>query len=42
MNYLFPVNTNFALKRQEEYWKDDVARFTAHLRVTIKRLTSPH
>ena len=38
MNYLF-LNTNFALKVQGKCWKDDVATFTVHLRVTIKRLT---
>ena len=38
MNYLF-LNTNFALKRQGKCWKDDVVPFTAHLSVTIKRLT---
>ena len=38
MNYLF-LNTNFALKRQGKCWKDDVVTFTAHLSVTIKRLT---
>ena len=38
MNYLF-VDTNFALKLQGKCWKDDVVTFTAHLSVTIKRLT---
>ena len=38
MNYLSP-NTNFALKLQGKCWKDDVVTFTAHLSVTIKRLT---
>ena len=38
MNYLF-LNTNFALKVQGKCWKDDVVTFTAHLSVTIKRLT---
>ena len=38
MNYLF-LNTNFALKVQGKFWKDDVVTFTAHLSVTIKRLT---
>ena len=38
MNYL-SLNTNFALKLQGKCWKDDVVTFTAHLRVTIKRLT---
>ena len=38
MNYLF-LNTNFALKLQGKYSKDDVVTFTAHLSVTIKRLT---
>ena len=38
MNYLL-LNTNFALKLQGKYWKDDVVTFTAHLSVTIKRLT---
>ena len=38
MNYLF-LNTNFALKRRGECWKDDVVTFTAHLSETIKRLT---
>ena len=38
MNYLF-LNTNFALKVQGKFWKDNVVTFTAHLRVTIKRLT---
>ena len=39
MNYLF-LNTNFAFKLQGKWWKDDVVTFTAHLCVTIKRLTS--
>ena len=40
MNYLF-LNTNFALKRQgkDNVEKDDVVMFTAHLSITIKRLT---
>ena len=38
MNYLF-LNTNFALKVQGKFWKDNVVAFTAHLRVNIKRLT---
>ena len=38
MKYLF-LNTNFALKLQGKYSKDDVVTFTAHLSVTIKRLT---
>ena len=38
MNYLF-LNRNFALKLQGNCWKDDVVTFTAHLSVTIKRLT---
>ena len=38
MNYLF-LNTNCALKRQGKCRKYDVVTFTAHLRVTIKRLT---
>ena len=38
MNYLF-LNRNFALKLQENCWKDDVVTFTVHLSVTIKRLT---
>ena len=37
-NYIFQ-NTNFALKVQGKCWKDDVVTFTAHLSVTIKRLT---
>ena len=36
--YIFQ-NTNFALKVQGKCWKDDVVTFTAHLSVTIKRLT---
>ena len=38
MNCIF-LNTNFALKLQGTFWKDDVVTFTAHLSVTIKRLT---
>ena len=38
MNYVF-LNTNFAFKLQGKCWKDDVVTFTAHLGVTIKRLT---
>ena len=38
MNYLF-LNTNFALKLQGKYWKDDVVTFAEHLSETIKRLT---
>ena len=38
MNYLF-LNTKFSLKLQGKYWKDDVVTFTAHMSVTIKRLT---
>ena len=38
MNYLF-LNANFALKLQGKCWKADVGTFTAHLSVTIKRLT---
>ena len=38
MKYLF-LNRNFALKLQGNCWKDDVVTFTAHLSVTIKRLT---
>ena len=38
MNNVFP-NTNFALKLQGKCWKYDVVTFTAHLSVTIKRLT---
>ena len=38
MDHLF-LNANFALKLQGKYWKDDVVTFTAHLNVTIKRLT---
>ena len=33
------LNRNFALKLQGNCWKDDVVTFTAHLSVTIKRLT---
>ena len=39
MNYFF-LNTNFALKLKGKCRKDDVVTFTAHLSVTIKRLTS--
>ena len=38
MNYLL-LNSNFALKLQGKCWKVDVGTFTAHLSVTIKRLT---
>ena len=38
MHYLF-LNTNVALKLEGKCWKDDVVTFTAHLSVTIKRLT---
>ena len=38
MSYLF-LDTNFALKLQGNCWKDAVATFSAHLSVTIKRLT---
>ena len=38
MNHLF-LDPNFALKLQGKCWKDDVVTFTAHLSVTIKRLT---
>ena len=38
MNYLL-LNTNFALKLQGKCSKDDVVTFTAHLSVTMKRLT---
>ena len=40
MNYLF-LNTNFALKLHGKCWKDDVhvVTFTAHLSISIKRLT---
>ena len=38
MNYLF-LKRNFALKLQGNCRKDDVVTFTAHLSVTIKRLT---
>ena len=38
MNYLL-LKTNFSLKLEGKCWKDDVALFTAHLNVTIKRLT---
>ena len=37
-NYLF-LNTNFALKLQGKFWKNDVVTFTVHLNVTIKSLT---
>ena len=33
------LDANFALKLQGNFWKVDVALFTAHLSVTIKRLT---
>ena len=39
INYLF-LNINFALKLQGKCGKDDVLKFTAHLSVTIKRLTT--
>ena len=38
MNYLF-LNKNFALKLLGKCWKDDLVTFTAHLSVTIKRIT---
>ena len=38
LNYLF-FNANFALKLYGKCWQDDVVTFTAHLSVTIKRLT---
>ena len=38
MNYL-SLNANFTLKLQGKCWKDDAVTFTAHLSVTIKRLT---
>ena len=38
MNYL-SLNTNFALKHQRKCRKDYVVTFTAHLSLTIKRLT---
>ena len=38
INYLF-LNRNFALKLQGNCCRDDVVTFTAHLSVTIKRLT---
>ena len=38
MNYFF-LSRNFALKLQGNCWKDDVVTFSAHLSVTIKRLT---
>ena len=38
MNYL-SLNSNFALKLQRKCWKYDLETFTAHLSVTIKRLT---
>ena len=38
MNHLF-LNRNVALKIKGKCWKDDVVTFTAHLSVTIKRLT---
>ena len=37
-NSEFP-NRNFALKVKGNCWKDDVVTFTAHLSITIKRLT---
>ena len=39
MNDLFLNTTSFALKRQGKCCKDDVVTFTAHVSVTIKRLT---
>ena len=39
MNDLF-LNTNFALKCQGKCCKDDVVKFTTHVSVTIKCLTS--
>ena len=38
MNYFF-LNTDFALKLQGKCLKDNVVALTAHLSVTIKRLT---
>ena len=38
MNYLV-LDRNFALKLQGNCCKDDVVTFSAHLSVTIKRLT---
>ena len=38
MNYPF-LSKNFAFQLQENCWKDDVVMFTAHLSVTIERLT---
>ena len=38
MNYLF-LNRNFALKLQGNCCKDDLVTFSAHLSITIKRLT---
>ena len=38
MNYLF-LDTNFSLKLQGKYGKDDVVTFTAHMSVTIERST---
>ena len=38
MNYFF-LNRNFAPKLQGNCWKDDVVTLSAHLNVTIKRLT---
>ena len=38
MNYLF-LDRNFALKLRGNCRKDDVVTFSAHLSVTIKRLT---
>ena len=38
MNYLF-LNTNFALELQGKCLEGDLVTFTAHLSITIKRLT---
>ena len=38
MNYFF-LNRNFAFKLQESCYNDDLVTFSAHLSVTIKRLT---
>ena len=38
MNYLF-LNTNLGLELQGKYRKDNIVTFTAHLGVTIERLT---
>ena len=38
MNYFF-LNRNFAFKLQENCYNDDLEPFSAHLSVTIKRLT---